>query len=282
MTSTRQHRTSSARPRRRAVGLLLLTAVLSAHAWADEGPEDQSEREREIELIRDYAAQHQIAPASPPNSPCELQPDPLIYWTNPIRGDVFGGIFLWTQDSRPMAFGGLNVWRMDSGNELGREFHSLTETPLNAEYGDSRFWVSTRPGVRFRVVPDVQPPAGSPVVRLRQMKRIATKFSMSIPERTEKLRLLPRPLYRYADSDSGLMDGALFAFVQATDPEALLLVEARSTEDAHRWHYAIVRCTAWAVTARLGGSVVYDVPRYDFTRNDPSSAFVVLKRLPVE
>ena len=117
------------------------------------------------------------------------------------------------------------------------------------------------------------------------MKAIAAQFSIRISQRAttpEILRLLPRPIYRYKDSDSGLIDGAILAFVQGTDPEALLLVEARSNDKARRWHYAIARCTAWAVTARLGDDVVYDVPVYDYTKRDPSSAFLILKPLPVK
>ena len=38
---------------------------------------------------------------------------------------------------------------------------------------------------------------------------------------------MPQPLLRYAAPDSGVIDGAVFAFAEATDPEALLILEAR-------------------------------------------------------
>jgi hypothetical protein len=44
-----------------------------------------------------------------------------------------------------------------------------------------------------------------------------------------ELRLLPKPLYRYASRSQKVLDGALFAYVwtRGTDPEWLLLLEAR-------------------------------------------------------
>ena len=41
-----------------------------------------------------------------------------------------------------------------------------------------------------------------------------------------------RPIYRYDDSDAGIDDGAVFAFVHGTDPEVFLVLESRSDEDA--------------------------------------------------
>jgi hypothetical protein len=66
------------------------------------------------------------------------------------------------------------------------------------------------------------------------------------------MRLLPQPIYRYeiSDEDPTLVDGAVFAFVwtAGTDPEALLVIEARRTDQGIRWFYAPARftnCEAW-------------------------------------
>ena len=57
-----------------------------------------------------------------------------------------------------------------------------------------------------------------------------------------ELRLLPQPLYRYelTDKDSPVVDGAVFVYVwtMGTDPEVLLVIEARRTESGVRWHFA--------------------------------------------
>ena len=66
------------------------------------------------------------------------------------------------------------------------------------------------------------------------------------------MRLLPQPLYRYeiSDENSPVVDGAVFTFVwtAGTDPEVLIAVEARRTDQGIRWYYAPARFTnreAW-------------------------------------
>lgn len=41
-------------------------------------------------------------------------------------------------------------------------------------------------------------------------------------------RLLPQPLYRFDAPEQGILDGAIFAFVVANDPDLLLTVTLRS------------------------------------------------------
>jgi hypothetical protein len=67
-----------------------------------------------------------------------------------------------------------------------------------------------------------------------------------------EMRLLPQPLYRYEIKDEGaqIIDGAVFSFVWSagTDPEMLLVIEARRTEKGTRWHYATMRFTNHEIT----------------------------------
>src|SRR5206468_1146035 len=70
---------------------------------------------------------------------------------------------------------------------------------------------------------------------------------------THDLRLLTRPLYRHASNDPNVSDGALFVFVQGTDPEAALLIEARLDERGQlAWQYALARMTFRKVTVSNG------------------------------
>ena len=58
-----------------------------------------------------------------------------------------------------------------------------------------------------------------------------------------ELRLLPHPLYRYQTSESDLIDGAIFSFVQGNDSEVLVLLEARRVAEtkSFAWHFACAR-----------------------------------------
>jgi len=102
--------------------------------------------------------------------------------------------------------------------------------------------VAEAAGVEFKDVPKAPKPAKTPAERLRQMKAIAEGFKATMTgwaadnSDQEALRLLPRPLHRYdlanaKDPDPKLVDGALFAYVQGTDPEVVLILEAIGTAE---------------------------------------------------
>jgi hypothetical protein len=76
----------------------------------------------------------------------------------------------------------------------------------------------------------------------------------------EKLRLLPRPIYRYDPDPGPVVDGAVFAFVQGTDPESLLLIELVQEGSRQRWVSAFARRTAGRLEGRLDGKVVWTAP----------------------
>jgi hypothetical protein len=46
---------------------------------------------------------------------------------------------------------------------------------------------------------------------------------------------------RYQSKNPDVLDGAIFAIVLGTDPELLLLIEARRDGHEHRWQYAVAR-----------------------------------------
>jgi hypothetical protein len=78
------------------------------------------------------------------------------------------------------------------------------------------------------------------------MRRLAQEFNGHESDRDGKrwdLRLLPAPLYRYPEAKSGVVDGAIFALISeaGTDPEVLLLIEAREEGGKTRWEYACGR-----------------------------------------
>jgi hypothetical protein len=58
------------------------------------------------------------------------------------------------------------------------------------------------------------------------MKEIARRFHCRLsgngPE-DQDLRLLPSPIYGYNSDQADVLDGALFAYVQGTDPEVILM-----------------------------------------------------------
>ena len=99
-----------------------------------------------------------------------------------------------------------------------------------------------------------------------QMRALANQFRASVD--TEKgpteLRMLSRPVYRFPSMDySGSAgespDGALFAFVLTTDPEAWLLIEQRRDGGDWAWYYSFARMTNHSVSAKHRERVVWSV-----------------------
>ena len=73
----------------------------------------------------------------------------------------------------------------------------------------------------------------------------------------------------------------MFAFVQGTDPEAVLLLEAVRRGDRLGWQYTFGRATEAGLEARLGPAVVWTAsltPR----PNDPTLPTIVFERQLVE
>jgi hypothetical protein len=76
-----------------------------------------------------------------------------------------------------------------------------------------------------------------------------------------QLRLLAAPLYRYEETKGELIDGALFAFVEATDPEVILLIEARRARDGTlAWQYGLARLNSVKLQAFYQDREVWSAP----------------------
>ena len=111
--------------------------------------------------------------------------------------------------------------------------------------------------VKFQRLESDQPPAGAARLRLAQLKQLAGRFSARESwNRVEvELRVLPTPIDRYVPSDKPNADGAIFAFVQGVNPEAVLLLESEGKD----WSYGWARLGAAKVIAKLDDQKVWEV-----------------------
>ncbi|HVW01403.1 MAG TPA: hypothetical protein VHB77_13715 [Planctomycetaceae bacterium] len=205
----------------------------------------------------------------------------VMRWANNIRQSDDGMTVLFLSHGRPAAACCIYPWHNQS---LALEFDSLSRGTFVAKQSGTPFWQPATPGIEFHAITDADPPADSPAARLRQMKALSREFSSKMlgmkaqNEDREELRLLPRPLYRYENLPEGdCIDGAVFAFVQGTDPESLLLLEAIKTKDRTEWQYAFGRRTTGELEGRHRGKAVWHVERGPATR-DPRSIHYVLSR----
>ena len=191
-----------------------------------------------------------------------LRDEPLLHWGNPARTGEDGAVFVWMLDGRPEVIGSVFTYRLTNVIRRKHEYHSLSAGPLAAEYRGARVWSPKTAGVTFRPIPDAPAPAETPRLRLTQMKNLARDFSarmVDLEGQQSDLRLIPQPLIRYEPKDKSILDGALFSFSIGTDPEVILLIEARAAGDRMVWHYAAARFHYVNLTVKYKDSEVWHV-----------------------
>ena len=77
----------------------------------------------------------------------------------------------------------------------------------------------------------------------------------------QELRLLPQPLYRYESTLPEVVDGALFTFVTGTDPELMLVIEARRTAAGPLWHFGAGPFSDLPITLRHKRAAIWKYDR---------------------
>jgi hypothetical protein len=257
---------------------VLIQSVLSQAADDQSAKQTSADNQKIQERMEASAKWYELLPSAEARTP--LTPQIAMRWINASRGrEAQDFLLLWVHDGRPVA--AASVFPFD--RYLCHELCSLSrKAELVARDGGGTVWAPESAGVEFHDVPDGPAPAETPVLRLAQMKSLGARFTATLTgwkedeSEREVLRLLPRPLYRYeikaaTETHANLRDGALFAFVQGTDPEALLLVEEVVVDDRPRWQYAFARATSGGLEARLGDKLVWKVVRATNTtsRTDP-------------
>ncbi|MBI3463409.1 MAG: hypothetical protein HY000_10170 [Planctomycetes bacterium] len=106
------------------------------------------------------------------------------------------------------------------------------------------------------------------------MRAIARRFAPAShdprTDQAEQLRLLTQPLYRFAADASGVIDGALFAYVVSNDPELLLLLEAvrdRAT-GITGWQFSLARMSSRKQVVRVEDKQIWEVPNFSRDPNE--------------
>lgn len=252
-----------------------LVAILVAGGVA--AGQDTSTKDDNPELVKLRAVlDRSVEPfkVSPSGNPAvTMSSKPALRWTNNERdSESLGTVALWIDRGQPAVAMATYTWM---GN-IYHEFDLLARSPVIATKDGAVIW-QPKMGLRFQQIPKAPVVEMTAPARLRQMKELSEQFAATMlgwrSDNSDKveLRRLPRELYRYKPEATDLIDGAVFAFVMGTDPEALLLIEAVKPKDQVEWQYAFVRQTSGALEARHNNVVVWSAEKHGM-RNDPSAA----------
>lgn len=231
------------------LAIVTMMAMHSTYAFGQEQPQVQTTESDQAQLVNNWAKAtvgqlklHNVAH----DRPLQIKPDSLLRWSNPIVGDVYGDSYLWLDQGRPAAF--LSIYALYSTAEGSRRltFQSLSADEIRAERHGKVIWQPKASSMEFQALPNSPDPPERVSLQKIHMRRIAQQFSSQIAEqdngeRFRSLRLLAAPLHQYESPANDVESGQLFAFVDGTDPEVLLLVECELKDNNRRWIYAAVR-----------------------------------------
>lgn len=194
--------------------------------------------------------------------PVTLLAEPIFRYDDKARGIQDSTIWAWGPSGRPAA-----VLKLEVNPARPTDRHwlygivSLSPNLIKVEGDDGWQWSASEPGLVLRYVPDEPPVAGTESLRLGQMKQLSRRFEayeFSGPHGRLQLRLLAHPIYRYADAPAGLVDGAIFGFAYGTNPDLLLVIEARQErEGPPRWRYGFARLGAGRLFLNLDHKEVW-------------------------
>lgn len=269
--------------------LLVLLSILPNQLASDKAKDS---REANNEALRasvaatakEFVSRCEFTAGEAGTTKLALHPEPILRWSNPTVGTVFGEVFVWTDNGRPAVIASWYRWfSPDWGRTL--EVCSLTDSRMAGRIDDVRFWATEKPGLTLKPLMNAEAPVKTPSARLVQMRRLAGDFVAHLADTRgndsgvkRQLRMLTQPIFRYpAPSEkSGYSDGAMFAFVEGTDPEAFLILEATKANDESKWQFGLVRMNGDAIRVTFRDTDVWSVPKIGSPLNlsrDPYALF---------
>jgi hypothetical protein len=234
----------------------MLVAVLSLGQADAVGTADsdfaKAQQKKWNEFYAKTAADYEITRGDGGQEKLELKPEAVLHWSNPVRGgETNGSVFVWTHAGRAELVGTIfsHLVRGDPNVKvIAHSFQSLSHEPLAGNRpGQPGQWSLAGAGIVPRPIRDASPPAKTAAGRLSQMRDLAREFTATttLDGVEQELRLLTQPIHRQAKSTDTVLDGALFTFVTGTDPELMLVIEARPADGKGEpvWHFAAGRFT---------------------------------------
>lgn len=234
----------------------------SAHAQSDD---ERTRAAATLENGRLEAVRYVIHSAESDQKQLTLNAESLLRWQNTINKSVHGNIFIWTKDGRPELVSSIYQFYSPK-QEFSAEFQSLSLGPLRMEKDGRTVWTPKKPGVVLMPFDGDVAPASLKPQRLRQMRQLAESFQAELKDyngESYRLRLMSQPLFRYESTDPQVLDGALFSYTYTTDPDLLVVVEARKTNDGYQWMYGLARMNVGELKVSYNNREVFRVDRLE-------------------
>ena len=258
--------------------IAVIVSICPSLAPAQSANDAKARKAEADKMIGEESVAYKIALAADDRN-LSLHPVPVKSWTNDLNGEFYGSVFIWTLDGRPQVVGSL-YRSYTPFNYFAAELQSLSEHELLAAKDEQAVWQPPA-GVKFQSVPDGATPSQSHPVRLIQMRSLARLFAGQLTDEDKVRRTLqisPQPLYRYDKTPANLLDGAMFSLVNGTDPEVLLLIEARRTADGFQWQYALARLCVSELQVTYNGQKVWSAAPLEWPYTRLREPYTIIRR----
>src|SRR5262249_46006604 len=92
--------------------LMLTLVVVAGDDPAEKG--DPDGKRESAQRVLNLARQYEFFAGSDRRTKFELQSKPLLTYSNPVRGDVHGNVFVWTRKGRPVVVGAFFDFRSEN------------------------------------------------------------------------------------------------------------------------------------------------------------------------
>ena len=253
----------------------LIAACLAIAVWGQQP--DAPAKEGWQPIFQKMADEYVIKSSGADQQVFELRPAPILRWSQPVRGGDDGATFAWFDRGRPAVIGAIFAYpNADGSRTVVHEFHALASRPFIATWGNKVNW-EPKQGIILQEVPDAPAPADKPTARLAQMRSLLQQFtarSVDAKDRPWELRLMSQPLVRYSPEalpvesipqPMSIIDGAVFAFAQGTDPEILIVLEAQRDAKGSAWKYGCGRFSDYKLELKHHDQIVWQVDQNSFS-----------------
>jgi hypothetical protein len=262
------------------LGLVITDVLAQAENTDDAGLQREAKQRLELmqSAIADFAAESDEISS---DARLKFAARPLLRYSDPTRGLMDTTTLLdasvWRlgEAGRPTALVTLEVYRSPrKPDTLSYEFLSFAEEKFSLQRKEVKkiAWDATGTDLNLAPLPDAPAPANNETGRLRQMRELARRFKVVETLNRAKLesdkiecRLMTQPIDRYSDKEQGIVDGALFVFANATNPEAGIVLET----SGKTWSYGTFRLGAAALSFTIKDREVASFPAFgDYGRRD--------------
>lgn len=192
---------------------------------------------------------------------------PLLYFGDSTRNNDRGSVWGWGRKGRPVAL--LELYQnLTDRTQWVFAICNTSGGKVRATRAGAPWWRENDSASELKDVPGAPAPSTEPAQRQRQLKLLAQKFTghqFWDPDNSRyELRRLERPLLAYRDEAGGVLDGALVTLANGTNPEILVVLEAR-TDPKDRtkaaWQYTVGRLAHAELHLEYDGREVFSAPR---------------------